>query len=190
MTDFSDDDIGGGIGLPSTLGASLARAGADMEALADGPARRASDAIAAAFERTGESIERTLSRAATRGETDFARMTENILRDLARLAAERFIEQPLTGLIARSLDRIDLFGARADGGPVVPGGAYLVGERGPELFTPTSAGQIGPPAGGPSITVNLALPPGPSGTADLSGLSQGRLARALARAVSQGSRWR
>jgi phage-related protein len=46
-------------------------------------------------------------------------------------------------------------GARANGGPVSAGSAYLVGERGPELFTPRSSGMIhpnndnGPSGGGP-----------------------------------------
>ena len=37
-----------------------------------------------------------------------------------------------------------LFGlpGRATGGPVSPGQAYVVGERGPELFVPTSAGTV------------------------------------------------
>jgi phage-related minor tail protein len=37
-----------------------------------------------------------------------------------------------------------LFGlpGRATGGPVAPGAAYLVGERGPEVFVPTSSGRI------------------------------------------------
>lgn len=35
-----------------------------------------------------------------------------------------------------------LDGARALGGPVKSGGAYLVGERGPEIFVPSSAGRI------------------------------------------------
>ena len=37
-----------------------------------------------------------------------------------------------------------LFGlpGRATGGPVSPGAPYVVGERGPELFVPTSAGRI------------------------------------------------
>jgi len=35
-------------------------------------------------------------------------------------------------------------GARALGGPVGAGGTYLVGERGPELFTPNTGGQIIP----------------------------------------------
>lgn len=33
-------------------------------------------------------------------------------------------------------------GARASGGSVDPGRAYLVGEQGPELFVPTSSGNI------------------------------------------------
>lgn len=38
-----------------------------------------------------------------------------------------------------------LFGGfRADGGPVAPGVSYIVGERGPELFTPTMPGNIVP----------------------------------------------
>lgn len=40
-------------------------------------------------------------------------------------------------------------GARAAGGPVVSGTSYLVGEQGPEIFTPRTAGVIIPqPAGG------------------------------------------
>jgi hypothetical protein len=31
---------------------------------------------------------------------------------------------------------------RATGGPVAPGQAYLVGERGPELFVPTASGRV------------------------------------------------
>ena len=49
-------------------------------------------------------------------------------------------------------------GARAAGGPVAPGGSYLVGERGPELFTPSSSGKITPNSamgGSTNITVNV-----------------------------------
>ena len=35
-------------------------------------------------------------------------------------------------------------GFRAEGGPVLPGRSYIVGERGPELLIPQSAGQIVP----------------------------------------------
>ena len=49
-------------------------------------------------------------------------------------------------------------GARANGGPVMGGSSYLVGERGPELFTPSSSGNITPNGAmgsGANITVNV-----------------------------------
>ena len=45
--------------------------------------------------------------------------------------------------------------ARANGGPVSSGQPYMVGERGPELFTPSQSGFITPNGGGNSITVNI-----------------------------------
>ena len=56
-------------------------------------------------------------------------------------------------------------GGKAAGGPVNAGTTYLVGERGPELFTPSGSGNIipnhkmGGGGGGISITVNGALDP-------------------------------
>ena len=46
---------------------------------------------------------------------------------------------------------------RAAGGPVMAGGSYIVGERGPELFTPGTSGSITPnnAMGGANITVNV-----------------------------------
>ena len=74
-------------------------------------------------------------------------------------------------------------GARADGGPVLPGGGYLVGERGPEVFRPASAGEVTPLTGG--VTVNVVVERGAEG-----GLlrSEAQLAQMLARAVSLGAR--
>lgn len=51
-------------------------------------------------------------------------------------------------------------GARALGGPVAGGRTYLVGERGPELFTPNGSGRILPnnqlaAAGGGAMTFNV-----------------------------------
>lgn len=54
-------------------------------------------------------------------------------------------------------------GARAAGGPVVPGKAYLVGERGPELIVPRTAGQViandnlRGMSGGNSVTINVSV---------------------------------
>jgi hypothetical protein len=38
----------------------------------------------------------------------------------------------------------ETFGFRASGGPVSSGSPYIVGERGPELFVPSSSGNIVP----------------------------------------------
>jgi len=56
-----------------------------------------------------------------------------------------------------SLAGLDFSGFRAAGGPVARGGSYIVGERGPELFTPGASGSITPnnAMGGANITVNV-----------------------------------
>lgn len=53
-----------------------------------------------------------------------------------------------------------LFGARAFGGPVNAGNPYMVGERGPEMFVPQTAGRIVPNAAqaGVHITMNISTP--------------------------------
>jgi lambda family phage tail tape measure protein len=52
-----------------------------------------------------------------------------------------------------------LAGARASGGPVAGGSTYLVGEKGPELFTPGSSGSIVPNhalgGGGGGVSVQI-----------------------------------
>ena len=47
---------------------------------------------------------------------------------------------------------------KADGGPVMKGGSYIVGERGPELFSPGVSGMITPNhalGGSTNIVVNV-----------------------------------
>ena len=55
-------------------------------------------------------------------------------------------------------------GARAGGGPVMAGGSYLVGENGPEIFTPGSSGSITPNGaiGGGNV-ININMPVGSNG---------------------------
>lgn len=73
---------------------------------------------------------------------------------------------PIVSGISGLIDRV-FGGARAAGGPVSGGTTYMVGERGPELFTPSSSGTIIPNhrlggGGGGStynITVNGAIDP-------------------------------
>lgn len=76
---------------------------------------------------------------------------------------------------------------RATGGPVGPGRSYLVGERGPELFVPTSAGRVEPSAtAGPAREVRVAIsiqaPPGTSAPQALQ-LSSRQVASAVRRAL-------
>jgi hypothetical protein len=57
-------------------------------------------------------------------------------------------------------------GARETGGPVMPGKAYVVGEKRPELFVPSSAGYIMPrvpsaQGGGGQQSVNVTVNPSP-----------------------------
>ena len=51
--------------------------------------------------------------------------------------------EPLTSISDFKLD-YSLAGAKASGGPVSSGSTYLVGEKGPELFMPSSSGTIIP----------------------------------------------
>jgi hypothetical protein len=73
-------------------------------------------------------------------------------------------KNPLVSGISGLIDRV-FGGGKAAGGPVNAGTTYLVGERGPELFTPSGSGTIipnnrlGGGGGSVNITVNGALDP-------------------------------
>lgn len=78
---------------------------------------------------------------------------------------------------------------RATGGPVSPGRGYLVGERGPELFVPTSAGRVetGLPSGRPRdvrVAITIAAPPGTSAPQALQRSSR-QVASAVRRALGE-----
>ena len=153
-----------------------------LTSFAQGPATDAADAVGDAFSRTADRIASELGRAARSGELSISRMAAAIISDLSRLAIEKAVTGPLSAALGGLLSGGKLFGARADGGPVAAGGAYLVGERGPELFRPGASGAIGPVGGGAGVTVNIHLGEG----ADLETVrrSSGQVAAALARAVA------
>jgi len=57
---------------------------------------------------------------------------------------------------AGAMKAVSISGARADGGPVAAGQSYLVGEKGPELFTPGASGSITPNSAlGGGLVVNV-----------------------------------
>jgi hypothetical protein len=98
---------------------------------------------------------------------------KGIRDDIIRLAVRKSITEPLvaalfgggkdgssSGLFSDAIGAI-FGGPRANGGPVTGGTTYLVGERGPELFTPKQRGTIIPNGalgggGGVNLTLNVA----------------------------------
>jgi len=108
--------------------------------------------LAAGVGRAGRLIEASLSRALLSGKLGFDDLKRVALSAMAQIAQASLrtlfnsgggaggsgIGSLLTSTIS------SLFGApgRSHGGPVSAGRGYLVGERGPELFVPSSGGRI------------------------------------------------
>lgn len=90
-----------------------------------------------AFDSVMSSMERGLEQFVTTGKLNFTDFAGSIIKDMLRIQLRQSASS-LFSMIGQSLF------ARADGGPVESGGAYMVGERGPELFVPRSAGAIVP----------------------------------------------
>ena len=77
----------------------------------------------------------------------FKDLTKTILQELQRLIIKKMIVNKILGIAQKSLGLdlgIDVDGEKATGGFVKGGSSYLVGERGMELFTPSSNGRITP----------------------------------------------
>ena len=81
------------------------------------------------------------------------------LFDRARAAFERFKDAGgLNSVDLSAINTSTLGGRRASGGPVAGGSSYLVGEMGPEIFTPAAGGGHITPnksLGGSNITINV-----------------------------------
>ncbi len=159
-----------------------AEAAAALEALRE-PAERAAVSIEEAFGRAGESLTRSLTRAAADGEVTLAELARAVL-NAVNAAAGSGGKGGLSDAIAAVMNSFG--GARAEGGPVLGGGAYLVGERGPEVFRPAGAGSIEPMIGSGSggVTVNVSVDGGAQGLLR----SEAQIARMLARATALGAR--
>lgn len=119
----------------------------------------------------------------TTGKLNFKSMASSIIADFARIEARKGMSSLLSmGISAlgnyfgapaasagnytftptnldTSLPFLDsIAGARATGGSVLGNSAYLVGERGPEIFRPTGAGSITPNnqiGGGVGVTISM-----------------------------------
>ncbi len=130
------------------------------------------------FNKAGNTIENSLLSALRRGSLGFDDLKRIAMKSLDEIAAHAltsglgnlFGSQSggLAGFLGNSLSALLGLPGRATGGPVSPGRGYIVGERGPELFVPTSSGQVHPAhsqgAGAREVRVaiNMAAPRGTS----------------------------
>jgi hypothetical protein len=84
----------------------------------------------------------------------------DVMTNMLNKMADAFLNLAIFGNIGGGSITGGLLGAifKADGGPVKAGGSYVVGERGPELFTPGVSGNITPNhalGGSTNIVVNV-----------------------------------
>ena len=146
-----------------------------------GPAEDAARAIEASFERAGESLVRSLARAAADGEVTLAELARAVLAAVNALAGAGG-GKGLGDALAQAVASV-FGGSKADGGLVMPGASYLVGERGPEVFRPMTAGTVEAPGTG-GVTVNVTVQGGPEALLR----SEAQIAQALVRAARIGRR--
>ena len=98
--------------------------------------------------------------AAVEGTKSLADVASDTLKSIANILLQFGVQTALAGLGGGNPASIftKLFGGgRASGGTVSAGTSYVVGERGPELFTPGRSGSIAPnnALGGSNIVVNV-----------------------------------
>ena len=121
--------------------------------------RKLAEETAAAFERMSQSIATDISegiKGMIRGTSTLNDMLNNVLNKLIDAA----FNMAFFGNIQGTLGGGGLLGGlfRANGGPVKGGKSYIVGERGPEMFTPGVSGTITPNhqlGGSTSVVVNV-----------------------------------
>lgn len=148
------------------------------------------------FGKAGGVLERGLLAAIKRGSLgfdDLKRVAFSALDSIASHAlksglSDLFGGGGLGGLIEQSFGALLGLPGRATGGPVSPGRGYVVGENGPELFLPTSAGRVeanGAISGGSrdvSVAIQLTAPRGTSAPTAMQRSSR-QVASAVRRAI-------
>lgn len=171
--------------------AAFSRDVAQMRGDLEGP-------LAAGAGRAGRLIESSLTRALASGKFGFDDLKRVALAALSQIAAAsvRALFQPqgsagggLGPAIGGVLSSLLGSPGRAHGGPVSAGRAYWVGERGPELFVPSTGGRIENGGGGGrdvrvAISVQSPRPEDPK----LLRQSSRQLARAVRNAIREDRR--
>lgn len=165
---------------------AFARDVAEMRGQIDGP-------LEAGAQRAGRAIENALLRAVRSGKLgfeDLRAMALGVLGEIAASALHQGIGSLTGGSGGGLLGAIlSVFGGapgRSTGGPVSPGRPYWVGERGPELFVPASAGAItaAPAASAPrDVRVAITVNAGPGEAPRALAQSSRQVARAVRAAL-------
>ena len=120
-------------------------------------------------DKAGQGIENALIRAVRNGKLGFEDLGKTALSVLDEIAAQA-LRGGINALVGGGSSSgagiggllASLIGGapgRATGGPVSPGRAYVVGERGPELFVPTTSGAVAAaaPSGGRDVRVAITI---------------------------------
>ncbi len=160
------------------------------------------------FGRAGNVLERGLLGALRRGSMgfdDLKRVAFSALAEIAGYAVQSGIGTLFGGagggnaggggagglgsLIGQSVGALFGLPGRATGGPVAPGRAYLVGERGPEVFVPTAAGRVdtgqaSAPGRDVRVAIQVAVPRGQAAPTAMQRSSR-QIASAVRRALQQ-----
>lgn len=172
---------------------AFARDVAAMRASLEGP-------LEAGAERAGRAIDTTLARAIRTGRLgfeDLGRIATAVLGEIAVSAVQGGLGALIggakggggAGLLSALASVLGGAPGRATGGPVSPGRPYWVGERGPELFVPTSAGRVeANDAGGGARAVRVAITVNARGGEAPAALAQSsrQVARAVRAALASG----
>ncbi|MEO0030790.1 MAG: hypothetical protein RIS94_548 [Pseudomonadota bacterium] len=178
------------------------RASTDGFAADIGQMRSSFDSILVdGFGRAGDTLERGLLGAIRKGSLGFDDLRRSALHAMDEIASQALRAglgsiglgggSQVGGLLNIGSLIGSLFGlpGRATGGPVSPGAPYVVGERGPELFVPTSAGRVETGRGGDAarsvnVSIRVVSPEGASHPESLRRSSR-QVAQAVRRALTQ-----
>jgi phage-related minor tail protein len=172
----------------SPLSQSLSQAGRDVTSFATGTVGDASRSMSNAFGSSFSTLTASVTKAAESGKFSIRDMVDSMLQDLARVAIRQSIVAPVENAARSAANAaVTAIAGLAVGGPVAPGSAYVVGERGPELFVPSGNGDIVPGAAAagtrPQIVLNVQTQNAQSFLK-----SQSQIAAMVTRALSRGQR--
>ncbi|MDR6788922.1 phage-related minor tail protein [Sphingomonas sp. BE138] len=156
-------------------------------------------------ERAGRAVETALARAVRTGKLgfdDLKAVALSAMGEIAAAALRQGIGHVLgsggaagggggllgAGGLAGLLTGLLGLPGRATGGPVSPGRAYLVGERGPEVFVPTTSGHVAVPGSGGGardVRVAITINAGTAGAPEAMARSSRQVARAVRAALTE-----